>query len=104
MQVFGLNGIMDSALLLAQDESWKRIRTVLSPTFTSGKLKEVKQGPLVLCINSWRRTGPVLNTNLPPKWGSLPGPDPLTPALLGAIQQYGGCLPSERVKRRVWGG
>ncbi|XP_068886092.1 cytochrome P450 3A29-like isoform X1 [Aphelocoma coerulescens] len=38
---FGLNGILESALNVAADEQWKRIRTVLSPTFTSGKLKEM---------------------------------------------------------------
>ncbi|NXS60233.1 CP3AT protein, partial [Brachypteracias leptosomus] len=38
---FGLNGILESALNVAEDEQWKRIRTVLSPTFTSGKLKEM---------------------------------------------------------------
>ncbi|NXB36831.1 CP3AO protein, partial [Eulacestoma nigropectus] len=38
---FGLNGILGSALNVAEDEQWKRIRTVLSPTFTSGKLKEM---------------------------------------------------------------
>ncbi|XP_005229040.2 cytochrome P450 3A29-like [Falco peregrinus] len=38
---FGLNGILESALFNAEDETWKRIRTVLSPTFTSGKLKEM---------------------------------------------------------------
>ncbi|NWV68791.1 CP3AC protein, partial [Malurus elegans] len=38
---FGLNGILESALNMAADEQWKRIRTVLSPTFTSGKLKEM---------------------------------------------------------------
>ncbi|NXX96024.1 CP3AT protein, partial [Centropus bengalensis] len=38
---FGLNGILDSSLVIAEDEKWKRIRTVLSPTFTSGKLKEM---------------------------------------------------------------
>ncbi|NXL84313.1 C340 protein, partial [Alectura lathami] len=38
---FGLNGKLDSALNMAEDEKWKRIRTVLSPAFTSGKLKEM---------------------------------------------------------------
>ncbi|NXI59305.1 CP3AO protein, partial [Chloroceryle aenea] len=38
---FGLNGILKSALNVAEDETWKRIRTVLSPAFTGGKLKEM---------------------------------------------------------------
>ncbi|XP_009991983.1 PREDICTED: cytochrome P450 3A12-like [Chaetura pelagica] len=38
---FGLNGILESALNVAEDDQWKRIRTVLSPTFTSGRLKEM---------------------------------------------------------------
>ncbi|XP_072264690.1 cytochrome P450 3A9-like isoform X1 [Pyxicephalus adspersus] len=40
---FGLNGPFESALTIAEDDQWKRIRTVLSPTFTSGKLKEMFQ-------------------------------------------------------------
>ncbi|XP_036597164.1 cytochrome P450 3A8-like [Trichosurus vulpecula] len=30
-----------SAITFVQDDQWKRIRTILSPTFTSGKLKEM---------------------------------------------------------------
>ncbi|NXD84134.1 CP3A9 protein, partial [Halcyon senegalensis] len=36
-----LAGALSNAISLAEDEQWKRIRTVLSPTFTSGKLKEM---------------------------------------------------------------
>ncbi|XP_072799381.1 cytochrome P450 3A29-like isoform X1 [Vicugna pacos] len=32
---------MKSAMSVAEDEQWKRVRTLLSPTFTSGKLKEM---------------------------------------------------------------
>uniref|UniRef100_A0A8D0L282 unspecific monooxygenase n=1 Tax=Sphenodon punctatus TaxID=8508 RepID=A0A8D0L282_SPHPU len=38
---FGPSGLLDSAVSIAEDDHWKRIRTVLSPTFTSGKLKEM---------------------------------------------------------------
>ncbi|CAK7303344.1 Cytochrome P450 3A12 [Vulpes lagopus] len=34
-------GFMKSAISLSEDEEWKRMRTLLSPTFTSGKLKEM---------------------------------------------------------------
>ncbi|XP_032965879.1 cytochrome P450 3A12-like isoform X1 [Rhinolophus ferrumequinum] len=37
----GPAGFMRSAVTLSEDENWKRIRTLLSPTFTSGKLKEM---------------------------------------------------------------
>ncbi|XP_069342595.1 cytochrome P450 3A8-like isoform X1 [Eulemur rufifrons] len=34
-------GFMKSAVSFSEDEEWKRIRALLSPTFTSGKLKEM---------------------------------------------------------------
>ncbi|CAO2630220.1 Cytochrome P450 3A13 [Lemmus lemmus] len=40
-RTFGPSGILKKALSLAEDEEWKRIRALLSPTFTSGKLKEM---------------------------------------------------------------
>uniref|UniRef100_A0A8C0PHH9 unspecific monooxygenase n=1 Tax=Canis lupus familiaris TaxID=9615 RepID=A0A8C0PHH9_CANLF len=40
---FGPVGFMKSAITVSEDEEWKRIRTLLSPTFTSGKLKEGKK-------------------------------------------------------------
>ncbi|XP_074063210.1 cytochrome P450 3A24-like [Macrotis lagotis] len=52
----GLSGILESAVSLAEDDQWKRIRTVLSPTFTSGKLKEMF--PII------KRYGDVLVKNL----------------------------------------
>ncbi|XP_006859843.1 PREDICTED: cytochrome P450 3A8-like [Chrysochloris asiatica] len=38
---FGPMGFMKSAISIAEDDEWKRMRTLLSPTFTSGKLKEM---------------------------------------------------------------
>ncbi|XP_038200907.1 cytochrome P450 3A11 [Arvicola amphibius] len=38
---FGPVGIMSKAISLSKDEEWKRTRALLSPTFTSGKLKEM---------------------------------------------------------------
>uniref|UniRef100_A0A6Q2X6U9 Cytochrome P450 3A n=1 Tax=Esox lucius TaxID=8010 RepID=A0A6Q2X6U9_ESOLU len=38
---FHLNGELYDALSIAEDDAWKRIRSVLSPSFTSGRLKEM---------------------------------------------------------------
>jgi cytochrome P450 family 3 subfamily A len=34
---------MSKAISISKDEEWKRYRALLSPTFTSGKLKEVSE-------------------------------------------------------------
>ncbi|CAB1344099.1 unnamed protein product, partial [Coregonus sp. 'balchen'] len=36
-----LNGELFDALTVAEDDTWRRIRSVLSPSFTSGRLKEM---------------------------------------------------------------
>ncbi|XP_072337059.1 cytochrome P450 3A8-like [Scyliorhinus torazame] len=38
---FGLNGPLTESILIVDGDHWKRIRSVLSPIFTSGKLKEM---------------------------------------------------------------
>uniref|UniRef100_A0A8C4LF46 Cytochrome P450 3A n=1 Tax=Equus asinus TaxID=9793 RepID=A0A8C4LF46_EQUAS len=40
-RTFGPEGFMKNAIIRSEDEQWKRIRTLLTPTFTSGKLKEM---------------------------------------------------------------
>ncbi|XP_056662450.1 cytochrome P450 3A4-like isoform X4 [Monodelphis domestica] len=40
-RMLGLSGILEKAISIAEDEQWKRMRTVLSPVFTGGKLKEM---------------------------------------------------------------
>ncbi|KAM9210123.1 cytochrome P450 3A4-like isoform 2-T2 [Dugong dugon] len=40
-RIIGPMGFMKSAVSMSKDEEWKRIRTLLSPSFTSGKLKEM---------------------------------------------------------------
>ncbi|XP_038202456.1 cytochrome P450 3A11-like isoform X9 [Arvicola amphibius] len=40
-RVFGPVGIMGKAIFASKDEEWKRLRALLSPAFSSGKLKEM---------------------------------------------------------------
>ncbi|XP_005367120.1 cytochrome P450 3A9 [Microtus ochrogaster] len=59
-RTFGPVGIMKKAISVAENEEWKRIRALLSPTFTSGKLKEmlpiIKQYADVLVKNMRKKS------------------------------------------------
>ncbi|XP_067911918.1 cytochrome P450 3A21-like isoform X2 [Heterodontus francisci] len=39
--IFGLDGSLEESILIVEDDHWRRIRSVLSPNFTSGRLKEM---------------------------------------------------------------
>nr|KAF6354670.1 hypothetical protein mMyoMyo1_003592 [Myotis myotis] len=53
-------GFMKSAISVAEDETWKRIRTLLSPTFTSGKLLKFNfLDPFFFCLTLFPFLGPV---------------------------------------------
>lgn len=42
LQNFRLNGELYDAVSIAEDDQWRRIRNILSPSFTSGRIKEVR--------------------------------------------------------------
>ena len=54
---------MDRSITRCQNEEWKRIRTLLSPTFSSGKLKEVRKWRTFHChcIRLCLRTGRIIS-------------------------------------------
>lgn len=41
-QNFRLNGDLYDAVNIAEDDDWRRIRNVLSPLFTTGRIKQVQ--------------------------------------------------------------
>ncbi|XP_060231980.1 cytochrome P450 3A11-like isoform X1 [Meriones unguiculatus] len=53
---FGPVGIMKKPVFFSEDDEWKRIRALLSPTFTSGKLKENQVDFLQLIMNAHKNS------------------------------------------------
>ncbi|XP_035513181.1 cytochrome P450 3A40-like [Morone saxatilis] len=62
----GLNGPLRDAVSIAEDEQWKRIRGILSPSFTSGRLKEMYtimlhySSNLIKCLHKKVEAGEVI--------------------------------------------
>ncbi|XP_041790274.1 cytochrome P450 3A30-like [Chelmon rostratus] len=65
---FRLNGDLYDAVNFAEDDQWRRIRNILSPSFTSGRLKEMfsimkhHSRRLTTCLQSKAHNGEVINT------------------------------------------
>ncbi|KAM9855326.1 cytochrome P450 3A27-like [Aulostomus maculatus] len=53
----GLNGPLSDAVSIVEDDEWKRIRSALSPSFTSGRLKEMYTIMLQHSSNLIKRLG-----------------------------------------------
>ncbi|GIX82152.1 cytochrome P450 3A24 [Caerostris extrusa] len=107
--VFSGNGVVDSILPSLRGEDWKRVRSIVSPTFTTGKIRRmvniIKDCSQTLIENlkkNFRNTKSLLmqkNCTGPSQWTSLPPQDRFLSTPPGVDETFPDTLHPPRTHR-----